>query len=91
MRRLVRMLVILLTLEVLVTKAICDLLSAVTHAPVMTLRGQDRMEWSLIHSFYANMGGLIIQFTEDTPRSGKASPLAPAPSKDPVLPVQKPL
>jgi hypothetical protein len=38
-----------------------------TYITAQSRRNNDSMEWTLTHSFYANMGGFVIRFTEETP------------------------
>jgi hypothetical protein len=86
LRKMKGMLATLLAPELLLAIAISDHSSAVVHASAAIQRGLDGIEWSLTHAFYANMGGFVIQFTEDTCIQ-KSLP-APVPTT-PILPVQR--
>jgi hypothetical protein len=53
--------------ELLLGKALGDLMSARESRDQMkTYAEKDKVEWSLTHAFYANMGGFVIQFSPGT-------------------------
>jgi hypothetical protein len=87
MAKLEGMLVTLLAPELLLAIAISDRSSAAAHASTVTQRRLDGIEWSITHAFYANMGGFVIQFTDNCSRMQKTSLLNLAPA-NPILPAQ---
>jgi hypothetical protein len=87
LRKLKGMLATLLAPELLLAIAISDYSSAMAHTSAAIPQSLDGIEWSLTHAFYANMGGFVIQFTDDTSCTQKTFLPRPAPTT-PILPVQ---
>ncbi len=69
--------------ELLLLLAFGDLSCAMDlTAQIGSVAEKDDVEWSLVHSFFTNMGGFEISFSGDTPEA----PEAPVPQPKPTTP-----
>jgi hypothetical protein len=91
LRKIAMMLFNLLVPEFLILKAILDLTSALALSQRISKRSiSDGSPWSTKHSFFVNMGGFVIQFTDDIPNvvtaTGPVTSTSKSPEKKPLRP-----
>ncbi|KAI9863216.1 MAG: hypothetical protein M1813_004036 [Trichoglossum hirsutum] len=82
-RKAVWMLVTVLAPEYLVAKALAERLSASWSCEKLRRWAEeDEVEWTITHSYFSDMGGFVIRFTDETPDTEIVTGTDPSPGDD---------